>query len=165
MDHLRPARSLKLAVIGVCLAAAVLSGCGAERSPEAYCKAFYDRAAPLRKSFVETNKEGVNDSNFLGALVQLISAPGDLANIFDGMVDHAPDDIQAETKAVRDSFKKLQDNLGDSVTNPLGALGANLVNGMSVSGSLSKVDAYLQQHCAVNSELGQKLINEAGGGG
>lgn len=137
-------------------------GCGGEeRSATAYCEAFYSKAAPIRQGYVDASEQA--KTNPLGVFVSLFSAPGDLASIFGGMVDHAPDEIKSDTEIVRDSFKRLQDNLGDSVTlNPgkaLEAMGKNLVNGMSAMGAQNRVDAYLNQHCPVDGPLAQKFIN------
>jgi hypothetical protein len=142
---------------GLCL---LVSGCGSDVSPEAYCRSFYEKAAPIREGYVQAGDTVEADP--LGAFVKLMQAPGDMAVIFDGMVDHAPDDIRSDTEQVRDSFKKLQDSMGDNLDNPLKMLGANLMAGLSSAGSFERVDAYLGEHCPVDSELAQDIIDDAG---
>ena len=144
----------------VAAAGAAFAGCGGDsRSPEAYCKAFYSHAAPIRQTYVNADKTAKQQP--LQALVTLLSAPGDLAAIFDSMVPHAPDEIASDTKQVRDSFKKLQDNMGKSVTNPFQALVENAANSLSSSGSFVRVDQYLGAHCPPSSPLAQKYIKAA----
>jgi hypothetical protein len=139
------------------LVAAALLGCGGdERSPEAYCRAFYTKAAPIRQGYIDANKNV--EQNPLDAIVKVLSAPGDMVVIFDGMVDHAPDDIRSDTEEVRESFKKMQESMGDAVSDPLGALGGGIIRSLSSAGSYERVDAYLNQHCPVDSPLAQKII-------
>jgi hypothetical protein len=137
---------------------AVLTGCGgSERSPEAYCKAFYETAAPIRETYVEAD-ENVEDDP-IGSIATVLQAPGDMVVIFSHMSEHAPDEIRSDTEAAQHSLEDQQDSLGDALSDPLGALGSGLVNGLTSAGSFSRVDAYLNQHCPVNSDLAQSIIN------
>lgn len=141
-------------------AAVSLTACGSsgdERSPEAYCRAFYEKAAPIRQSYVDADKNMSADP--VGGILKLIRAPGDMEAIFAGMVDHAPDDIRSDTEQVRDSFKKMQDTEGDALSNPLLAAGKGIINSLTSAGSFDRVDAYLGRHCPVNSRLAQDIIN------
>jgi len=138
--------------------ACALPACGgADRSPQAYCRAFYTHAAPIRQSYVNAASE--TNTNPLAALVKLVAAPGDLASIFDSMVPHAPDAIKSDTVEVRDSFKHLQDSLGKSLTNPLAALAGNLGTALTSAGAFNRVGSYLDTNCPVNSPLAQGIIN------
>lgn len=150
-----------LSALTVVLCGLGLTACGgSERSPEAYCRAFYTKAAPLRQGYVDAGKTANADP--LTAIVKLLSAPGDFESLFDGMVPHAPDEIRSDTVVVRDSFKKLQDSMGDAITNPLGALASNLGTSLSSAGAFNRVDAYLGRHCPVNSPLAQEIIHGKG---
>jgi hypothetical protein len=136
----------------------LLTSCGgSERSAEAYCKAFYETAAPIRESYVEAGKEVEEDP--LQSIVTLLGSPGDLTVIFDSMAAHAPDEIRADTEAARDAMKEEQDAIGEGLSDPLGALGKSLGAGITSSGSFSRVDSYLNEHCPVNSPLAQNIIN------
>jgi hypothetical protein len=138
----------------------LLVGCGgSERSPEAYCRAFYETAAPIRKSYVEAGNEVENDP--LQSIVTLMGSPGDLSVIFDSMVAHAPDDIRSDTEAARDAMKQGQEAVGEGLSDPLGALGKSLGAGLTSSGSFQRVNDYLDEHCPVNSEFAQKIISES----
>jgi hypothetical protein len=157
-----PTVGLASAATAVAVVAALcLSACGggSTRSAEAYCEAFYSHAAPLRQGYVNADKQASQQP--LQALVTLLSAPGDLAAVFDAMVPHAPDEIQSDTKQVRDAFKKMQDTMGKAVSDPLGALGDSLGNSLSSSGSFNRVDQYLAAHCPPSSALAQKYIKAA----
>ncbi|HEX5988693.1 MAG TPA: hypothetical protein VFY75_00580 [Solirubrobacterales bacterium] len=138
----------------------LLASCGGgqERSADAYCRAFYEHAAPIRKSYVEADERMEEDP--VGSIVTLLGSPGDIAVIFDAMVDHAPDEIRADTEAARDAVQDQQDALGDALSDPLGALGGGLIEGLTTSGSFARVDSYLNEHCPVDSELAQEVIAE-----
>lgn len=138
---------------------ASLAACGGpERSAQAYCRAFYETAAPIRDSYVEANEEIEEDP--LSAIVTLLGSPGDLVVIFDSMAKHAPDEIRADTETARDALKDQQDSLGDVLSDPLGAIGSGVVAGLTSSGSFARVDGYLAEHCPVDSELAQDIIDE-----
>jgi hypothetical protein len=149
-----------LTALATAASALTLSACGSsdERSPEAYCRAFYTKAAPIRQSYVDANKN--MDADPLTGIIKLIGVPGDMESIFDGMVDHAPDDIKSDTAQVRDSFKKMADTEGDALSNPLLAMGKGLINSLTSAGAFQRVDSYLTAHCPVNSKLAQDIINK-----
>jgi hypothetical protein len=153
--------SIKSTASAVLLAATALSltacGSGDERTPEAYCRAFYSKAAPIRQSYLDADRNMNADP--LGGILKVLQAPGDMQAIFGGMVDHAPDDIKSDTEQVRDSFKKMQDTEGDALSNPLLAAGKGIVNSLASAGSFNRVDAYLGAHCPVNSKIAQDIIN------
>lgn len=58
-------------------------------------------------------------------------------------------------------LKKQQESLGDALSVPLGAIGSSVIAGLTSSGSFSRVDGYLQEHCPVDSELAQEIIDES----
>ncbi len=101
---------------------------------------------------------GEASRNPLGSLATLLSAPGDLTVVFAGMIPHAPESIQPDTVAVHDALSKLQDNLGSAATNPVGALGANLINSLASSGSFQRVGEYLQARCPLGSALARRFV-------
>jgi hypothetical protein len=159
----------RIRLLGSLLVAAVaalaLTACGGgggdqdERSPEAYCTAFFTKAAPIRQSYVEAGKNAEADP--LTAIVKSLSSPGDLQSIFDGMIDHAPDDIKADTTIVRDAFKDMRSTMGDAVRDPFGALVKNLAGSLSSAGAFQRVGDYLDAHCPVTSDLAQKIIKRS----
>jgi hypothetical protein len=143
------------------LPALLLTSCGggSDRSAEAYCRAFYETAAPIRQGYVEADNEMESDP--LGSIVTLLGSPGDLEVIFSAMVEHAPDEIRPDTEAVQEAMKKEEEVVGEGLSDPIGALGKSLGAGLSSSGSFIRVERYLDEHCPVNSELAQSIIKEA----
>lgn len=153
-------RHLAIATAATFTLAISLAACGgATRSPEAYCRAFYETATPIREHYVEVDEEVEEDP--LSALATLLSTPGDLTVIFDRMAEHAPDEIKADTEEARDALKKQQESLGEAISDPLGAIGSGVIAGLTSSGSFSRVNDYLQEHCPVDSELAQEVIDES----
>ena len=138
----------------------VLAGCGgSDRSADAYCKAFYETAAPIRQTYVEADEN--METEPLQGMITLLGSPGDLEVIFSSMVDHAPDDIKADTESIRDAFKQEKEAMGEGLSDPLAALGKSLAAGLGSSGSFLRVEKYLSEHCPVNSELAQNIIQES----
>lgn len=128
------------------------------RSPEAYCEAFYSRAAPLHEKYAKAGQ--ATEEEFLGSLATVLATPGDLAVVFDGMIPHAPEEIEAETVAARDAFRKVQEDLAESAADPAGGLLKNLVAGATASGSFQRVGDYLQAHCPTDSAIAKRYIKE-----
>jgi hypothetical protein len=142
------------------VAAAVLTSCGgAERTSEAYCRAFYATAAPIREGYVEADENLEEDP--IGSILTLLGSPGDMVVIFDNMAAHAPDEIRADTEAARDALKDQQDSLGDALSDPLGAIGSGVISGLTSAGSFSRVDSYLAEHCPLDSELAREFVDES----
>jgi len=145
------------------LACLTVAACGDQsatsaKSPEAYCRSFYSAAAPLHDKYTEVNANAKSDP--LMGLATILSSPGDLATVFDGMVSHAPSDIEADTVAVRESFRQLQGNLAKSASDPLGGLASSLVAGLASNGSIERVGNYLQAHCPLNSSIARAYIKQ-----
>jgi hypothetical protein len=153
-------RSLLALAAGFSLLTSLASCGGSERSPEAYCRAFYETAAPIREGYVEADEHMEEDP--IGSIVTLLGSPGDLTVIFDSMAAHAPDEIRSDTEAARDALRDQQDSLGDALSDPLGALGSSVIAGLTSSGSFARVDAYLGEHCPLDSELAQEITDESG---
>lgn len=139
----------------------LLAGCGgSDRSPEAYCKAFYETAAPIRETYVEADENLEEDP--VQSIVTLLGSPGDLQVIFNSMAAHAPDEIRADTEALSDALNKEQEAMGEELSDPIGAIGKGLAAGLTSSGSFERVESYLNDHCPVNSPLAQSIINGNG---
>lgn len=122
-------------------------------TPEAYCEAFYSRAAPLRDAY-----SAAGSADPVTGLLAAITAPGRLATVFADMARHAPDDIAADTEAVRDALRKVQDSVGDSVSNPLAAIAKGAVAGAAAGDSFDRVGRYLEAHCPLDSAIARRYV-------
>src|SRR4051794_37024382 len=69
------------------------------------------------------------------------------------MDQHAPGEIESDTAQVRDTLKRLQGDLGQGATDPIGALAATLVAYLTSAGAFQRVGDYLQAHCPLNSAV------------
>ncbi|OOP59417.1 hypothetical protein BMF89_20490 [Arthrobacter sp. SRS-W-1-2016] len=82
-----------------------------------------------------------NGKNPLGSLLNAASAIGDLKSMWKDMADVAPDEIRSDTESVRDAWAKQEDA---AVSGDWKALvGGAIFN----AGPMSRVDAYVRQHC------------------
>jgi hypothetical protein len=88
-------------------------------------------------------------SGLLSALASIVGAPNELAKLMAEMAAVAPSNAEADFNSVSAAFKKLSESESKSLTNPLAAFGSNLIEGFAVSGSLSRVDAFLATHCGI----------------
>jgi hypothetical protein len=152
-------RSFFTLAVGLVACLALVSCGSAERNADAYCRAFYETAAPIREGYVEADEHMEEDP--FGSVVTLLGSSGDMTVIFDTMAAHAPDEIRSDTEAARDALEDQQDALGDALSDPLGAIGSGVIAGITSSGSFARVDAYLDEHCPVDSEFAQEIISES----
>jgi hypothetical protein len=133
-------------------------GSGGDRSAAAYCDAFYSGAAPLHAKMTQAAASSSSDP--LTGFATAISSIGDLESIFDRMDKHAPDEIESDTAQVRDSLKRLQENLGAGAQNPIGALASNVVTSLTSAGAFQRVGDYLQAHCPLGSAVARKYVGD-----
>ena len=85
-------------LVSAALASAVLAGCGSERSVEAYCGTFYGEGGELRDRW--SDAQGADP---LTQAATLLQAPQEMKTFFDRLEKVAPDEIQPDVAAVRDS--------------------------------------------------------------
>jgi hypothetical protein len=144
----RLAAALALA-LSTCL---VLTSCGASpRSVAAVCHVWDTQGLSLHDRFEAANSavRTSGTSGLLSALASIVGAPNELSKLMAEMADVAPGNAEADFNSVSTAFKKLSESESESLTNPLAALGGNLIEGFAVSGSLSRVDAFLSTHCGI----------------
>lgn len=136
------------AVVGALILVATLGACsGSGRSEAAYCGVFRKEATKLHDKY--QGAADTSEADPFGSLLTVVQAPGDLVRMFDKLAKVAPDDIQTEVEAVRDSMAEMQDDAGGAVTDPLGGLGSLLVNGLSNAGAWQAVQEYTTEHCGL----------------
>jgi len=128
----------------------------AGRSAQAYCEAFYSRAAPIHAEGAAISATASNDP--IAGLAFGLSTIGDFSTMFAAMDKVAPPTIEPDTAAVEASFTHLTDTLGEDATNPIAALASSVISSMASAGSFSRVNAYLQAHCPLNSSIARRYI-------
>ena len=145
-------------VAGAVALALSVSGCGSsDRSPTAYCEAYYVGAAPLVRQ--ENAAAGNAASDPLGALATGLASIGGLETVFDSMDQHAPADIEPATAQVRDSLKSLESSAGQG---PLNALASGLISSLMSADAYQQVGNYLNAHCPLTSALAQRYVGDVG---
>lgn len=154
----RLAKAHARAVVALVGATLLLPACGAGRSTEAFCDTLEAQVVELRSKY--TDRAGMLDSEgdplaaLLVGLGSLVEAQGDLVVMFDRLEGVAPDDIQPEVAAVRESLQRQLDAAGESVGDPLGGLGSSLVAGVSAMGSYAAVQNYISSNCDLSFMAG-----------
>ena len=148
---LRTSRDRRFTALALALvvAGAGLVACGSTRSVEAYCTAMEKHKARYLQAMGQANSE-ISGGDVGGALTGLaggVAAIGDLSQMWDELADVAPEEISADVAKVRDSYADGLAASKNSMSDPLGAIGSQLIGGMLASGSMSRVDAWTRQNC------------------
>lgn len=120
------------------------------RSVESFCATYKKEATTLHDKYDRAASNAKADdslSSMINGLGTVAQAPGDLVVLFDRLDKVAPDDIQPDVEAVRDSLKKQADAAGEMASNPLGALFSGLINGLQNMGSFERVNNYIIENC------------------
>jgi hypothetical protein len=137
-------------------AAALLAACGGDSGPTRSVSSFCSTLASEKEAYLskyDTRADTIESSSLddfskaFASLGSAVEAMGDAVRIFDRLDRVAPDDIQPDVAAIRDSLQKQIDNAGDAVSNPLGALAGGLVSGLSTMGSWQRVEDYIETNC------------------
>jgi hypothetical protein len=114
-----------------------------ERSVDAYCATFYGEGSELHNQWAASS-----GGDPLTQVVTLVAVPGDMAVFFDKLDKVAPDDIEPDVAAVRDSLKRQLDSLGSvSASDPLSTVLQQFMIGMSSNGSWQRVNDYTASNC------------------
>jgi hypothetical protein len=82
--------------------------------------------------------------------------------VFANMIPHAPEEIRADTVAVREDLEKLQQNVGSSAADPLGGAASSLATGLASDSAFEAVGNYLQAHCPLSSAVARRYVASAG---
>jgi hypothetical protein len=126
--------------------ALLIGGCGGqERSVQAYCSYFYGEGSQLRNRWISADQ--TMKQNPLNAIATLLASPHDLAVFFHHLAERAPDSIADDVQTMSDAFQKESDTMGSALSDPLGALGQGLVNGLTTLPAEERVNAFTQQNC------------------
>lgn len=128
----------------IAIAVVALAACGSDdgRSLAAYCDTFWSGARELHATL---DAQASDDP--VAAVAAVFSSIGDLGVLFDEMARVAPDDIRADTEAIRDAVRSLPGSGGS------GDIVSAIVSGLTSAGSFDRVNAYLRDNCPPPSDL------------
>lgn len=141
-------RGLKQASI-ILVLSCVLAGCGAERSPAAFCGVM-DKHKERYLVAMDASTQSLESGTAGGALAGLgegLAAISDLQAMWKELADVAPDEIRVDVEVIRDENQKQLDAAGGNLDNPLGAIGSAVMSGFKTFGAYQRVDEFTRTHC------------------
>lgn len=112
-----------------------------DRSVEAFCRTYAEEKARIGQQLPSS------DTDLLSGLVGGLSAIGELPVMFDRLDKVAPDDIEPDVAAVRDSLRQQIETAKGAATDPLGAIASGTVGAAMNAGSYDRVNRYVAQNC------------------
>jgi len=136
-------------------AALLLSGCalfGPERSVEAYCDLYKERAAEMEAKYSD-RAEGLGQnedevlSDLLVGLGSLMEAQGDLAAAYEDLSEVAPPEIENDVERMATALRKQADTVAEMGSDPLGAALGSTMTGLQNMGAAQNVAEFEQQNC------------------
>jgi hypothetical protein len=146
---------------GVALAIAIpsllagLTACSSGRSVEAFCSTWQTETTAFANKYQEASDNMAATSeddpigSLLGGTLALTQSVGDVIIVFEKLERVAPEDIEPDVTAIRDSLESQRDSAGDMFDNPLGALAGSLFQGLTTGGSWQRVGEYVETNCTV----------------
>jgi hypothetical protein len=116
---------------------------GPTRSAAAFCNVYFQQKHQYLATYA--NRSYQNDP--LGGLFNAIGAMSDWVPMFEKLDAVAPPSIEPDVANIADSLKQEQQDAGQELSNPLGALGSSLTTALMSSASWDHLNEYIQQHC------------------
>lgn len=134
---------------------AACSGSEPTRSVTNFCNTYNTEKANFQSKYapLESGDQPQNGEAVLTDLIMGFQSLGDVSVILTKLDNVAPSDIEPDVAAVLDSWKGMQDSLGDeasNVLNPGGLLGAmlkGLLASVESGGSWNRVGDYIEKNC------------------
>jgi hypothetical protein len=134
-----------VAVISVtaCMALASCSSQSSSRSVAAYCRTFYQQGTQFRSEFMNAN----SSSDPLSGVVDLISAPAQLANFFGDLAEVAPTSIEPQVAQIQAAFQQEVNGATSDLTNPLGGLIGAFASAIETGPAWEAVNNWTDTNC------------------
>ena len=136
-------------IVGLLITGA--TGCGDDRSAEAFCDTMKSEKARILTGMQAS--EDAADANpdelagMFGRLAGSLQGIGELRTYFAKLADVAPEEIRVDVEIVAESFNDQLDSAGDAVSDPVGGLSSGLLTALTTSGQLSSVDSFARENC------------------
>lgn len=126
-----------------------LSACGSGRSVAAVCKVWDTEGLALHERYEHDAGNVKSVEGMLTDIASVLGAPGELEHMMNRMADVAPTEVQPDFESVAQAFKKLSESESTAITDPLGAIGGNLVEALSSEGSFNRVNSFISSNCGI----------------
>lgn len=121
-----------------------LSGCSSStNSVAAYCRTFYQKGTQFRNEFL--NGDASKDP--LGTIVDLISAPAQLADFFGDLKAVAPASIEPQVAQIQTAFQKEVNGATGDLTNPIGGLITGIASAIETGPAWNAVNNWTETNC------------------
>lgn len=136
----------KVGMVGiVALLGLGLSGCSSSsaRSVATYCTTFYQKGGQLRNEFLSASAK----KDPLIAIVDLITAPAQLADFFGDLATVAPQTIETQVQQIQKAFQKEVDNATGDISNPVGGIISGLASAIETGPAWSAVTHWTDTNC------------------
>lgn len=151
------ASALASSITGVVVLISICAGCsgsGQDRSAAALCKTFQSQALALHEKYATADAQvkSPSTSSYLRGLFALFQSPSDMIELFAKLDAVAPSDIEPRIASVETALKQELSAGGQTLSDPLSALGSGLATAMSSEGDFEAVNAYINQHCDLSFE-------------
>jgi hypothetical protein len=120
---------------------------GAERFCETM-RAEQERIVAQLEGSQEGMEGGEGDfGDALVAIVGIVQAVGELRTYFAELEAVAPDEIQPELEIVVEEYDEQLDAAEGAASDPVGAIAAGIMSGITLSGPMQTLNAYALDHC------------------
>jgi hypothetical protein len=117
------------------------------RSVQAVCHVWDTDGATLHANFTQEGASASSDP--LGSLANLASAPAQIGTLMNEMAAVAPSDVEPDFQSLGSALNQVSANEGDALSDPLAALGDDLVAGLSTQQAVDNVNQFLASNCGI----------------
>lgn len=130
-------------IVVIALLCTTLTGCGDERSAESFCSTMAKHKDRYLKAMDEVN---AND-NPLAGLAGMVSALGDLSQMWSELAKVAPEEIQVDVEAVAKAWDEQFETAKEVADDPLKGIASGLLSSLKVAGPMKRVGEYTEKNC------------------
>lgn len=145
----RSCKGILVIALAWILSAGVLAACssGPPRTVASFCSTYFAQKSDFLQRYSVPINSNASFGEAINGLATGFASLGAIPVIFDHLDKVAPDDIEPDVAAIRDSFKKELDLMGGAASNPLAALAAGFLTSLTSTGPFQKVSDYIAANC------------------